>query len=121
MKLLGCFCKALGCPARPRKLTESWRILLSVTGNVMQMHFPVQNDVLAYSVILLNTDAHNPMVKNKMSAEDFIRNNRGINDGKDLPEEYMRSLYEQITKNEIKLKDDLTSQQKQSLSIPTKS
>ncbi|KAE8721283.1 Brefeldin A-inhibited guanine nucleotide-exchange protein 2 [Hibiscus syriacus] len=38
--------------------------------------------VLAYSVILLNTDAHNPMVKNKMSADDFIRNNRGIDDGR---------------------------------------
>ncbi|GAB4844373.1 Brefeldin A-inhibited guanine nucleotide-exchange protein 2 [Ancistrocladus abbreviatus] len=72
--------------------------------------------VLAYSVILLNTDAHNPMVKNKMSAEDFIRNNRGIDDGKDLPEEYMRSLYERITKNEIKMKeDDLAPQQKQSM------
>ncbi|KAJ6678208.1 hypothetical protein OIU85_008765, partial [Salix viminalis] len=43
--------------------------------------------VLAYSVILLNTDAHKPMVKNKMSADDFIRNNRGIDDGKDLPEQ----------------------------------
>lgn len=72
--------------------------------------------VLAYSVIMLNTDAHNPMVKNKMSAEDFIRNNRGIDDGKDLSEEYMRSLYERITKNEIKLKEgDLASLQKQSL------
>ncbi|KAL0339369.1 UNVERIFIED_CONTAM: Brefeldin A-inhibited guanine nucleotide-exchange protein 2 [Sesamum angustifolium] len=62
--------------------------------------------VLAYSVIMLNTDAHNPMVKNKMSAEDFIRNNQGIDDGKDLPEEYMRSLFERITKNEIKMKED---------------
>uniref|UniRef100_A0A1J3H684 Brefeldin A-inhibited guanine nucleotide-exchange protein 2 n=2 Tax=Noccaea caerulescens TaxID=107243 RepID=A0A1J3H684_NOCCA len=71
--------------------------------------------VLAYSVIMLNTDAHNPMVKNKMSAEDFIRNNRGIDDGKDLPSEYMKSLYERITKNEIKMKeDDLRLQQKQS-------
>ncbi|KAE8665779.1 Brefeldin A-inhibited guanine nucleotide-exchange protein 2 [Hibiscus syriacus] len=72
--------------------------------------------VLAYSVILLNTDAHNPMVKNKMSADDFIRNNRGIDDGKDLPEEYLRSLYERISKNEIKMKDDdLSVQQKQSM------
>ncbi|XP_022934333.1 brefeldin A-inhibited guanine nucleotide-exchange protein 2-like [Cucurbita moschata] len=71
--------------------------------------------VLAYSVILLNTDAHNPMVKNKMSAEDFIRNNRGIDDGKDLPEEYLKSLYERISRNEIKMKDDeLAPQQKQS-------
>ncbi|XP_023538858.1 brefeldin A-inhibited guanine nucleotide-exchange protein 2-like [Cucurbita pepo subsp. pepo] len=71
--------------------------------------------VLAYSVILLNTDAHNPMVKNKMSAEDFIRNNRGVDDGKDLPEEYLKSLYERISRNEIKMKDDeLAPQQKQS-------
>ncbi|KAJ8632258.1 hypothetical protein MRB53_025594 [Persea americana] len=72
--------------------------------------------VLAYSVILLNTDAHNPMVKNKMSPEDFIRNNRGIDDGKDLPEEYLRSLYERISRNEIKMKeDDLVPQHKQSM------
>ncbi|CAM8991053.1 unnamed protein product [Rhodiola kirilowii] len=71
--------------------------------------------VLAYSVILLNTDAHNPMVKTKMSPEDFIRNNRGIDDGKDLPEEYLRSLYERISKNEIKMKeDDLSNQQRHS-------
>jgi len=71
--------------------------------------------VLAYSVILLNTDAHNPMVKNKMSADDFIRNNRGIDDGKDLPEEYLRSLFERISRNEIKMKDDsFAPQQKQS-------
>ncbi|XP_068635928.1 brefeldin A-inhibited guanine nucleotide-exchange protein 2-like [Aristolochia californica] len=62
--------------------------------------------VLAYSVILLNTDAHNPMVKNKMKVEDFIKNNRGIDDGKDLPEEYLRSLYERISKNEIKMKEE---------------
>ncbi|KAL5727977.1 Brefeldin A-inhibited guanine nucleotide-exchange protein 2 [Ranunculus cassubicifolius] len=72
--------------------------------------------VLAYSVILLNTDAHNPMVKNKMSPEDFIRNNRGIDDGKDIAEDYLRSLYERISKNEIKMKDDsLALQQRQSV------
>ncbi|KAL6569404.1 Brefeldin A-inhibited guanine nucleotide-exchange protein 2 [Orobanche minor] len=72
--------------------------------------------VLAYSVILLNTDSHNPMVKNKMSADDFIRNNRGIDDGKDLPDEYLRSLFERISRNEIKMKEDnLSIQQKQSV------
>ncbi|KAE8673530.1 Brefeldin A-inhibited guanine nucleotide-exchange protein 2 [Hibiscus syriacus] len=72
--------------------------------------------VLAYSVIMLNTDAHNPMVKNKMSADDFITNNRGIDDGKDLPEEYLRSLFGRISRNEIKMKDDdLSVQQKQSV------
>ncbi|KAG9160098.1 hypothetical protein Leryth_022706 [Lithospermum erythrorhizon] len=72
--------------------------------------------VLSYSVILLNTDAHDPMVKNKMSADDFIRNNRGIDDGKDLPEDYMRSLYEKISRKEIKMKDDdYVLQQRQSM------
>jgi brefeldin A-inhibited guanine nucleotide-exchange protein len=72
--------------------------------------------VLAYSVILLNTDAHNPMVKKKMSADDFIRNNRGIDDGKDLPEEYLRSLYDRISRNEIKMKEqDWAPQQNQSV------
>lgn len=51
-----------------------------------------------------------------MSADDFIRNNRGIDDGKDLPEEYLRSLFDRISRNEIKMKeDDLALQQKQSL------
>lgn len=59
--------------------------------------------VLAYSVIMLNTDAHNSMVKDKMTKADFIRNNRGIDDGKDLPEEYLGALYDQIVKNEIKM------------------
>ncbi|CAO2814800.1 unnamed protein product [Amaranthus hypochondriacus] len=59
--------------------------------------------VLAYSVILLNTDAHNNMVKEKMTKADFIRNNRGIDDGKDLPEEYLGALYDQIVKDEIKM------------------
>lgn len=52
----------------------------------------------------------------QMSADDFIRNNRGIDDGKDLPEEYLRSLYERISRKEIKMKDDeLAPQQKQSV------
>ncbi|KAL2603207.1 hypothetical protein R1flu_013143 [Riccia fluitans] len=62
--------------------------------------------VLAYSVIMLNTDAHNPMVKSKMSKAEFIRNNRGIDDGKDLPEDFMSALYDRISTNEIKMKAD---------------
>ncbi|CAM8941877.1 unnamed protein product [Rhodiola kirilowii] len=67
--------------------------------------------VLAYSVIMLNTDAHNTMVKDKMSKADFIRNNRGIDDGKDLPEEYLGALYDQIVRNEIKMKGDSSAPQ----------
>ncbi|KAK6241443.1 Sec7 domain - like 3 [Theobroma cacao] len=74
--------------------------------------------VLAYSVILLNTDAHNSMVKDKMTKSDFIRNNRGIDDGKDLPEEYLGALYDQIVKNEIKMNaDSSVPQSKQANSL----
>ena len=62
--------------------------------------------VLAYSVIMLNTDAHNPMVKNKMTKEGFLKNNRGINDGGDLDKEFMEALYDRIVNNEIKMSDD---------------
>lgn len=59
--------------------------------------------VLAYSVILLNTDQHNSQVKKKMSEEDFIKNNRSINAGQDLPRDYLSTLYKSIVKNEIKM------------------
>jgi hypothetical protein len=59
--------------------------------------------ILAYSLIMLNTDAHNPNVKKKMSLTDFLRNNRGIDNKNDLPEEFMRQLYFNIVNNEIKM------------------
>ncbi len=62
--------------------------------------------VLAYSVIMLNTDAHNPMVKNKMTKEGFLKNNRGINDGGDLDKQFMEALYDRIVTTEIKMSDD---------------
>lgn len=46
--------------------------------------------VMAYSIIMLNTDAHNPGVKRKMTQEEFIKNNRRLSDdGQDLPDEYV--------------------------------
>ncbi|KAL8858927.1 MAG: hypothetical protein Q9178_004606 [Gyalolechia marmorata] len=61
--------------------------------------------VLAYSVILLNTDQHSSkLVKNKrMTLDDFIKNNRGINDNANLPDEYLASIFEEIAQNEIVL------------------
>ncbi|KAI0353492.1 Sec7-domain-containing protein [Trametes cingulata] len=63
--------------------------------------------VLAYSTILLNTDAHNPQVKNRMTKQGFIANNRGINDGQDLPEELLSAIYDEIVSNEIRMKDEV--------------
>ncbi|KAI4278381.1 MAG: hypothetical protein L6R38_005269 [Xanthoria sp. 2 TBL-2021] len=61
--------------------------------------------VLAYSVIMLNTDQHSSKLgKNKrMTLDDFIKNNRGINDNANLPDEYLASIFEEIGQNEIVL------------------
>lgn len=60
--------------------------------------------VLAYSVIMLNTDQHSSKMKGRrMTKEDFIKNNRGINDNADLPEGYLGGIYDEIAHNEIVL------------------
>ncbi|EPS60000.1 hypothetical protein M569_14803, partial [Genlisea aurea] len=58
--------------------------------------------LLSYSLIMLNTDQHNVQVKKKMTEEDFIRNNRHINGGNDLPRDFLSELYQSICKNEIR-------------------
>ncbi|KII94838.1 hypothetical protein PLICRDRAFT_96881 [Plicaturopsis crispa FD-325 SS-3] len=63
--------------------------------------------VLSYSTVMLNTDAHSPQVKVRMTKNDFIKNNRGINDGADLPEEFLLSIFDSITSNEIRMKDEI--------------
>lgn len=47
----------------------------------------------------------------QMTKADFIRNNRGIDDGKDLPEEYLGAIYDQIVRNEIKMNADSSAPQ----------
>ncbi|KAL8711837.1 MAG: hypothetical protein Q9220_003781 [cf. Caloplaca sp. 1 TL-2023] len=61
--------------------------------------------VLAYSVIMLNTDQHSSKIAKtkRMTVEDFIKNNRGINDNADLPDEYLASIFDEIAQNEIVL------------------
>ena len=43
-------------------------------------------------------------VKRKMTMQQYISMNRGINDGKDLPVEYLEAIYENIQQKEIKMK-----------------
>ncbi|CAK0821340.1 unnamed protein product, partial [Prorocentrum cordatum] len=62
--------------------------------------------VLSFSLIMLQTDLHNPGVKKKMSKDDFINNNRKIDDGKDLDRSYLESLYDSIATNPMSLKED---------------
>ncbi|GEQ71068.1 hypothetical protein JCM33374_g4749 [Metschnikowia sp. JCM 33374] len=62
--------------------------------------------VLAYSTVMLNTDQHSKQVKNRMTVENFIMNNSGIDDGKDLPREFLEQVFSEIQANEIKLQSE---------------
>mmetsp|Transcript_37723 Transcript_37723/g.69804 ORF Transcript_37723/g.69804 Transcript_37723/m.69804 type:complete len:1802 (-) Transcript_37723:138-5543(-) len=62
--------------------------------------------VLSFSLIMLQTDLHNPGIKNKMTKDGFVRNNRGINDNQDLPKEYLETLYDSMLNNPMSLKED---------------
>lgn len=48
--------------------------------------------VLAFSIIMLNTDLHSPQVRKRMTLEDYSRNLKGVNDNKDFAPEYIVSL-----------------------------
>ncbi|KAM3424650.1 hypothetical protein BST61_g6638 [Cercospora zeina] len=64
--------------------------------------------VLTYAIIMLNTDQYNPNVKasNRMKFEDFQRNLRGVNGGKNFDEEFLREIYEAIKAREIVLPEE---------------
>ena len=57
-------------------------------------------------------------VKKKMTKEDYIRMNRGINDSRDLPREYLESIFDEILTNEIKMSTSaLTRTGRQSIGV----
>lgn len=63
--------------------------------------------ILTYAIILLNTDQHNPNMKaRRMTCEDFSKNLRGQNDGKDFSPEYLEAIYNTIKSDEIILPDE---------------
>lgn len=64
--------------------------------------------VLAFSTIMLNTDLHSDHIAKKMTLDEFIRNNRGINAGEDLPTEYLTYLYYNILEKEIQMQHDVS-------------
>ncbi|KAG6333981.1 hypothetical protein ID866_5104 [Astraeus odoratus] len=66
--------------------------------------------VLAYSVIMLNTDLHNPQIRKRMSIEDYQRNLRGVNSGENFSPEFLQNIYDSIRKREIIMPEEHTGQ-----------
>ncbi len=59
--------------------------------------------LLAFSMIMLQTDAHNPAIKKKMTKQQFLQNNRKIDQGRDLPEAMLGEIYDNIITTPIKM------------------
>ncbi|KAI6652566.1 hypothetical protein LOD99_4351 [Oopsacas minuta] len=62
--------------------------------------------VLTYAILMLNTDQHNPEVKDPMSFEAFNRIQREMNGGKNFPVEMLRGIYTDIKENEIVIPEE---------------
>ncbi|GAB7355078.1 hypothetical protein MBLNU459_g5665t1 [Dothideomycetes sp. NU459] len=63
--------------------------------------------VLTYAIIMLNTDQHNPNMKQaRMTYADFARNLRGVNGGKDFDQEYLQGIFDSIKTREIILPEE---------------
>lgn len=69
--------------------------------------------VLGFSIIMLTTDLHSPQVKNKMTKEQYIKLNRGNTESKDVSEEYLSQIYDEIAGHEIKMKSVVNKPGKQ--------
>ncbi|TGZ73215.1 hypothetical protein CRM22_001638 [Opisthorchis felineus] len=66
-------------------------------------------EVLAYSTLMLHTDLHNPNVRRfgqRMTQQEFINNNRGIDNGQDLPLELLCGIYHRVARHEFKTLPD---------------
>ncbi|KAJ1307233.1 hypothetical protein OPQ81_001347 [Rhizoctonia solani] len=66
--------------------------------------------VLSYSVIMLNTDLHNPQNRKRMTIIDYQKNLKGVNDGTDFDPEYLQAIYDGLRKREIVMPEEHTGQ-----------
>ncbi|ORZ34696.1 Sec7 domain-containing protein, partial [Catenaria anguillulae PL171] len=57
--------------------------------------------ILAFSMIMLNTDQHNPQVRNRMDVDSFCRNLRGLNNKQDFRRGFLEEVFKEIHEREI--------------------
>lgn len=66
--------------------------------------------ILAFSTIMLQTNLHNPAIKDdkRMTKEQFVRQNKGISADGELPEEMLLEIYERIAAAPISMTQDVS-------------
>ncbi|XP_023349535.1 cytohesin-3 isoform X2 [Eurytemora carolleeae] len=62
--------------------------------------------ILSFSIIMLNTALHNPNAKMKITAEQFIKQNKGINSGRDLAPDMLEAIFRNIKEEPFKIPDE---------------
>ncbi|XP_015835820.1 IQ motif and SEC7 domain-containing protein 1 isoform X7 [Tribolium castaneum] len=79
---------------------------------VARLRSPDTIFVLAFAIIMLNTDLHTPNIKpeRRMKLEDFIKNLRGIDDCGDIDSDMLTGVYERVKANEFKPGSDHVTQ-----------
>uniref|UniRef100_A0A1Y1JRA8 SEC7 domain-containing protein n=1 Tax=Photinus pyralis TaxID=7054 RepID=A0A1Y1JRA8_PHOPY len=79
---------------------------------VARLRSPDTIFVLAFAIIMLNTDLHTPNIKpeRRMKLEDFTKNLRGIDDCGDIDSDMLAGIYERVKANEFKPGSDHVSQ-----------
>ncbi|CAB0007674.1 unnamed protein product [Nesidiocoris tenuis] len=68
--------------------------------------------VLAFAIIMLNTDLHTPNMKEerRMTLDDFIKNLRGVDDCCDVDKNMLIGIYDRVKANEFKTGSDHVTQ-----------
>ncbi|KAF2366769.1 Sec7 domain [Trinorchestia longiramus] len=68
--------------------------------------------VLAFAIIMLNTDLHTASMKQekRMKVEDFVKNLRGVDDGYDIEREMLEGMYHRIKSQEFRTGHDHVTQ-----------
>ncbi|CAH1982624.1 unnamed protein product [Acanthoscelides obtectus] len=79
---------------------------------VARLRSPDTIFVLAFAIIMLNTDLHTPNIKpeRRMRVEDFIKNLRGTDDCGDIDSDMLVGIYERVKANEFKPGSDHVTQ-----------
>ncbi|KAJ9053099.1 GDP/GTP exchange factor for ARF [Entomophthora muscae] len=70
------------------------------------LHDPDSVYLLAYSILMVNTDLHSHQVKRKIQFPSFKNMHTGSNGGKGVDEDFLRSIYDAIAKEEIVLPEE---------------
>ncbi|EJF65717.1 Sec7-domain-containing protein [Dichomitus squalens LYAD-421 SS1] len=108
-----------------REMLETFRLpgeaqqISRITETFAEIYFAAEPDeiksqdavyVLAFSIIMLNTDQHSPQIRKRMTLEDYKRNLKGVNEGADFTPEFLSNIYESIRKREIVMPEEHTGQ-----------